>query len=88
MLNNELSDKYLDVVPEQIFIVILDSNSAVFMANNVKDTKHTIQISIRMNFVINGEECNLHNIVWCEIVLQLADIGTNNFKEDEFNTIL
>ena len=38
-----------------------------------------------MNFVINGEECNLHKTVWCEGVLWLADIGTKNVREDEWN---
>ena len=58
------------------------------IANNVKDTKHTSHISKRMHFVINFEECNLQNIVWCEGGLKLAEIGTNNVGEDELNNIL
>ena len=38
-----------------------------------------------MYFVRNCKEWNFHKIVWCEVVLQLADIGTNNDREDEFN---
>ena len=58
------------------------------MDNNVKDTKHTRYISKRMHFVINGEECNLHNTVGCEVGLQLEYIVPNNVREDELNTIL
>ena len=55
------------------------------MANNGKDTKHTSHISRRVYFLINGEECNHQNTVWCEGVLQLADIGTNSVMEDDLN---
>ena len=51
------------------------------MAKNGKDTKHTRQIARRMNFVRNGEKCNMHKIDWCEGGLHLADIGTNNVIE-------
>ena len=60
----------------------MDKKSDICMDNDGKDTKHTIQISRGMHFVKNGEECNLHKIVWCEGVLQLADIGTKNVRED------
>ena len=36
-----------------------------------------------MNFVRNGEKCKMHKIDWCEGVLQLADIGTNNVSEPD-----
>ena len=39
MLNNELTNKDTDVVPEQAPIIILNSKSAIFMANNIKDNK-------------------------------------------------
>ena len=52
------------------------------MANNSKDTKHTIHNAIRINFVINDEYLNQHKTVWCEGGLKLADIGTNNVRED------
>ena len=29
------------------------------MADNVKDAKHSKHIAIRMNFVLNGKECNV-----------------------------
>ena len=53
------------------------------MANNRKDTKHTIHIARRMHFVRNGEKCNMHKIDWCEGGLQLSDIGTNNVGEPD-----
>ena len=56
MLNNELLNNDPDVVPEQAFLIILDSKSAICMAKNCKYIKHTINIAIKMNFVGNGEE--------------------------------
>ena len=44
MLINELLNKDPDVFPEEAPLIILDSNSAVCMAKNGKDTKHTRHI--------------------------------------------
>ena len=73
---------------EQATLIILDDNSAKCMANNCKDTKHTRYISRRMHLVRNDKECNFHKTVWCKGGLQLAYIGTKNFREYELNTIL
>ena len=43
------------------------------------------KISRRAHFVINSEDFNLQNIVWCEESLHLSDTGTNNVRNDEFN---
>ena len=56
MLNNELLKKYTYVVPEQAPLILWDSKSAICMANNGKDSKHTLDISRIMHFVRNGEE--------------------------------
>ena len=56
MLIYELFKKDLDIVPEKAPLIMLDSNSSVCMAKNGKDTKHTRHISIRVNFVRNGEK--------------------------------
>ena len=56
----------------------MDSKSAVCMAKNSKDTKHTSHIARRVQFLRNGENCKMHNIDWCEGGLQLAYIATNN----------
>ena len=53
------------------------------MDNNGKDTKHTRHITSRMHFVKNGEKCKIHKIDWCEGVLQLADIATNNVGDTD-----
>ena len=45
MLNNELMNKRPYLVSYQAPLIILDSNSALFMANNGKYTKHTRYIS-------------------------------------------
>ena len=58
------------------------------MADNGKDTKHARHIDRRMNFVINVEKCDFYKTVWCEVGLKLSEIGTNNVREDEFNTRL
>ena len=38
-----------------------------------------------MNLLINSEEFNLHKTVWCEVGMQLAEIGTNTVRDDELN---
>ena len=63
ILNNELMNKYLDVVPEQSPLIILDIKSALYMAQNGKDAKHTGHIVRRIHFLINAYDWNLHNTV-------------------------
>ena len=79
MLIRELLNKDPDIFPEEAPMVVLDSNSDMYMANNGKDTKHTRHISRRMYFVRNGEKFKMHNIYWCEGGLQLSDISTKHF---------
>ena len=83
MLVHELLNENTDMVPKEAPLIVLDSKSAMCMANNGKDTKHTRHISRRMYFVRNGEKCKMHKIDWCEGVLQLADIGTKNVSEPD-----
>ena len=64
-------------------MIVLDSKSAMCMAKNGKDTKHTRHISRRMNFLRNGEQYKMHKIDWCEGGLQLADTGTKNVSEPD-----
>ena len=72
MLIHEILNKDIDIVPEEATITILDSNSAVYMPNNCKDTYHTRHIAIRSHFVRNCDKCKMHNIDWCEGGLKLA----------------
>ena len=53
MTNDEFLKKDTDVVPEHAPLIILDSKSAVYIENDVKDAKHTMHLSIRMHFVRN-----------------------------------
>ena len=76
------------MVSEQALIIIFYGREAVCMENNGKDIKHTRHVSKIMQLVRNSQELNLHKTVWCEVGLQLADIGTNNVREDELNPIL
>ena len=46
MLVAELLNEDPDMVPKEAPLVVLDSKSAMCMAKNSKDTKHTRQITI------------------------------------------
>ena len=76
MLVHELLNEDPDMVPKEAPLIVLGRKSAMCMAKNSKDTKHTRHIARRMHFVRNGEKCKNHKIEWCEGGLQLADIGT------------
>ena len=83
MLVHEFLNEDPDMVPKKAPSIVLDSKSAMFMAKNGKDTKHTRNIARRMNFVRNVEKWKMHKINWCEGGLQLADIGNNNLSEPD-----
>ena len=83
ILVHELLNEDPDMVPKEAPLILLDSKSAMCTAKNSKYTKHTIQIARRMHFVRNGEKWKMHQIDWCEEVLQLVDIGTKNVSEPE-----
>ena len=69
--------------PKEAPLILLDSKSAMCIAKNGKDTKHTRHIARRMHLVRNGEKFKMHKIDWCEGDLQLADIGTKNVSEPD-----
>ena len=83
MLVAEFLNEDPDMVPKEAPLIVLDSKSAQCMAKNGRDTKHTINIARRMHFLRNGEKCKMHKIEWCEVGLQLADIGTKNVSEPD-----
>ena len=83
MLIHEFLNNDPDIVPEEAPLIVLDSKSAMCMAKNGKDNKHTRNIARIMHFVRNGEKCNIHKIDWCEGGLQLAYIGTKNVSEPD-----
>ena len=62
MLLHELLNKDPDIVPKEDSLNILDSNSDVRIAKNVKDTKHARHIPRRVHFVSNIENCKMHKI--------------------------
>ena len=70
MLIHEFLNKDPEIVPEEAPLNVLDIKSAMCMAKNGKDTKHTRNIIRRMGFVRNGENCKMHNIDWCKGGLQ------------------
>ena len=69
VLIHEFLNKDPDIVPDEYPLIILDSKSSVCVAKNGKDTKHTSHIARRVYFVINGENCKMHKIDWCEVGL-------------------
>ena len=83
MLVHELLNEDPDMVPKEALLVVLDSKSSMCMAKNCKDTKHTRHIARRMHFLKNGEKCKMHKIDWCEVGLELAEIGTKNVSEPD-----
>ena len=85
ILVHELLNEDPDMVPKESPLIVLDRKSAMCMAKNGKDTKHTRNIARIMHFVRNGEKCKMHKIDWCEGGLQLADIGTKNVSEPDPN---
>ena len=74
-------NKDTDIVPKEATLIVMDIKSAMFLANNGKDTKHTRHIARIIYSVRNGEKCKMHKIDWCEGGLQLADIDTKNVGE-------
>ena len=83
MLVHELLNEDPDMVPKEDPLIVLDRKSAMCMARNGKDTKHTRHIARRTHFLRNGEKCKMHKIYWREGGLQQADIGTKNVSEPE-----
>ena len=81
MLIHEFLNEDPDMVPEEFPLIVLDSKSAMCMAKNGNDTKHTRHIERRIHLVRNGEKCDIHKIDWCEGGLQLADIGKKTVSE-------
>ena len=79
VLIHELLDKDTDIVLEEAPLIILYSKSAVFMAKDGNNNKHTRHIERIVHLVRNDENCKMHNIDWCEGGLQLVDISTKNF---------
>ena len=62
MLIHELLNKDPDIIPQEALLIVLDSKSAICMAKNGKDTKHTRHIARKMSFVRNGEKFKMHII--------------------------
>ena len=54
MLVHELLNEDPDMVPKEAPLIVLDSKSAMCMAKNGKNIKHTRHIARRMRFLSNG----------------------------------
>ena len=78
MLVHELLNEDPEMVPKEAPLVVLDSKSAMCIDKNGKNTKHTRHIARRMQFVRNGENCNMHKFIcvkevcsWKTLVLRM-----------------
>ena len=78
MLIHEFLNKDTDIVPEESPLIVLDSISAMCMAKNGKDSKHTRHIARIMNFVRNGENARCTRLIgvkevcsWQKLVLRM-----------------
>ena len=65
MLIHEFLIKDPDIIPEEAPLIILDIKSALCMANNNRDTKHTRHMTRRVHFVRNGKNFKIYKIDWC-----------------------
>ena len=66
MLVHDFFNEDPDMVPKEAPLIVLDSKSAMCMAKNGKDIKHTRHIARIMHFVSNGEKSKMHKIDRCE----------------------
>ena len=62
MLIHELLNNNLYIVTEESPLIVLDINSSVCIANNVKYTNNTRHVARRVHFVRNCENCRIHKI--------------------------
>ena len=62
ILIHELLNKDPYIVPEEAHLIVLNSKSAVCMAKNCNDTKHTRHITKIIHLVSNGEKFKMLNI--------------------------
>ena len=83
VLIHELLNKDPGIVPEEAPMIVLDSKSAICMANYGKDAKHTRHIARRIHFVRKGEKLKMHKIDWREGRMQLADIANKSVDETD-----
>ena len=66
MLIHELLNKDTDIVTKETSLIFFDGKSAMCMAKNGKDAKHTRHIARRIHFVSYGEKRKMHKIDRCE----------------------
>ena len=85
---HELLNKDADRVPEEAPLIVLDIKSAMCMAKDGNYIRNTSNIARRIHFVSNGEKCKMHKIDWCEGVLKLSDIATNNVGDNYLTPIM
>ena len=83
MVIHEFLNEDPDMVPREAPLIVLDSKSAMCMAKNGNDTKHTRHIARRIHFVRSGGKCKMQKTDLCEGGLQLANIGTKNVSEPD-----
>ena len=78
MVTNELTGTEPDEFGNPPVLILLDSESAIAMSRNQRDSKHTRHIERRVHYVRQGQKSGQHRLEYVPADLQLADIGTKN----------
>ena len=77
MLIHEFLNKDTDIVPEEAPLIVLDIKSAMCMAENGKDTKHTRHISRKMHFCM---ECRKMQDAKNRLVIRRFEVGRHWYQ--------
>ena len=85
MVSNEFKGIQVDAYGETPLKMLLNSESAIAMSKNYRDSKRTQHIKRRVHYVRQGQESGQHSLEYVPADLQLADIGTKNLSAQELD---
>ena len=85
MVTNEFTGVDPDSFGKPPVLILLDSESAIAMSKNQRDSKHTRHIERRVHYVRQGQLSGQHHLDYVPAELQLADIGTKNLAHHELH---
>ena len=85
MVTNEFMRIPVDTYGEPPTKILLDSESAIAMSKNSRDSKRTRHIERRVHYVRQGQGTGMHSLEYVPADLQLADIGTKNLSAQDLD---
>ena len=88
MVMNELEGKPQDEFGTPPIKILLDSQAAIAMSKNFKDSKQTRHMDRRRHYVREGSNEGRHELCYIPGDLMLADPGTKNCGKAEIQTRL